>query len=82
MHLEPPETGSAVRREAVTTRFWSRAVYVLTLLVISTLPFDPLLNRRHVVLPVCLVCVALGLVSLYVCTLPEKPRHSGERGSS
>jgi len=65
-----------------TTRFWARAVYILTLLVMSTLPFDPLLNQRFVVLPVCVISVALGLLSLYVCTLPEKPRRPGERGSS
>ena len=70
-----------MRREVVTTRWWARAVYIFTLLVMSTLPFDPLLNRRFVVLPVCVICVALGLVSMYVCTLPEKPRHRGGRGS-
>ena len=59
-------------------RFWARAVYIVTLLVMSTLPFDPLLNRRHVLLPVCIICVALGLISMYVCTLPDKPRRPSD----
>jgi len=47
---------------------WGRFGFTVTLLTLVTLPFDPLLNRPFVVLPLCILCVTVGLISLYICT--------------
>jgi hypothetical protein len=62
-------------------KIWARALYVATFLIMATLPFDPLLNQRFVVFPLSVICVALGLLAMYVCTLPDHPRHAGDRGA-
>jgi hypothetical protein len=66
-------------REVLTMRNMARATYVLTLLIMATLPFNPMLNKRFAVLPLALTCVAVGLVAMYICTFPDKPR-SGRKG--
>lgn len=58
----------------------ARLVYLVALLTMWTLPFNPLLNQRSVVLPLTLICVVLGLVSMYICTLPNKQKPSGNGG--
>lgn len=63
-------------------KVWARAVYILTLLIMATLPFDPLLNRRHIVYPLTPICVALGLAAMYICTLPDKPKRPRDGGAS
>jgi hypothetical protein len=52
---------------------WARVVFVAAFLVLATLPFDSLLNRRYFVYPLCIVCAILGLVAMYLLTLPDKP---------
>jgi asparagine N-glycosylation enzyme membrane subunit Stt3 len=44
------------------------------LLVMASLPFNPLLNQRRLVYLLTPVCVALGLAAMYICTLPDKPK--------
>lgn len=65
--------GSRVR-EVLTMKVLARAAFVLMLLTMATLPFNPMLNKRFVVLPLALICVAVGLVAMYICTFPDKPR--------
>jgi len=60
---------------------WGRIGFSVALLTLVTLPFDRLLNRSFVVLPLCVVCVTVGLISLYICTLPEKSQHSRGGGA-
>jgi hypothetical protein len=59
-------------------KIWARALYVVTFLVMCTLPFNPLLNQRFVVFPLSAICVTLGLIALYVCTLPDDTGFSGK----
>jgi hypothetical protein len=63
-------------------KIWARALYVATFLIMCTLPFDPLLNQRFVVFPLSAICVALGLIAMYVCTLPDNPGNSGKGGAT
>jgi hypothetical protein len=53
-------------------RLWARTSYVAAFLVMATLPFDPLLNQRFLVYPLSVICVAIGLTALYLCTSPNK----------
>jgi hypothetical protein len=50
--------------------------------LVATLPFNPLLNRRFIVFPVAVICVVVGLISMYICTFPDKPKGSGGGGAA
>jgi hypothetical protein len=52
----------------------AKAVFALALLIVATLPFNPVLNQRFIVFPLSVACVAVGLAAMYVSTLPDKPR--------
>ena len=52
----------------------AKAVFAVALLIVATLPFDPVLNKRFIVFPLSLVCVAIGLTAMYISTLPDKTR--------
>ncbi len=41
--------------EAFPMLLWGRFGYVVALVTLVTLPFDPLLNRPHIVLPLCVL---------------------------
>lgn len=58
----------------------ARATYIIALLIMATLPFNSVLNKRFVVLPLGLICVALGLAAMYICTFPDKPRSRSKGG--
>lgn len=60
----------------------AKATFAVALLIVATLPFNPVLNRRFVVFPLSLVCVAVGLVAMYISTLPDKPRTKNKGGIS
>jgi Na+/glutamate symporter len=62
--------------------FWAKVGFIVALLTLATLPFDPLLNQRYLVLPLCVLCVIVGIVSMYICTLPEKSRGPRSGGAS
>lgn len=66
--------------EASTMIVWAKVVYVASFLVLLTLPFNSLLNRRFVVFPLSVVCLTAGLIAMYYCTLPDKPRQSRHSG--
>jgi hypothetical protein len=61
-------------------RLWARASYVAAFLVMATLPFDPFLNQRFLVYPVSVICVAVGLAALYLCTSPNKGARTRQAG--
>jgi hypothetical protein len=61
-------------------RLWARASYVVAFLVMATLPFDPLLNQRFLVYPVSVICIAVGLAALYLCTYPDKGSPARQAG--
>ena len=63
-------------------KIWARVVYIVTLGIVATLPFNPLLNRRFIVFPLSAICVILGLISMYLCTFPDKPKGSGKGGGA
>lgn len=71
----------AMVRRPSHVKFWARVGYSVALLVVATLPFDPLLNTRSLVFPVSLVAVVLGLVSMYVSTLPDERENSRTGGA-
>jgi hypothetical protein len=60
--------------EEIPMKVLAKMAYIVALLIVATLPFNPVLNKRFVAFPLCLVCVAIGLTAMYVSTLPEKPR--------
>jgi hypothetical protein len=62
-------------------KIWARVTYVVTLLIMATLPFDPLLNQRFLVFPVGVICVVLGLIAMYVSTFPDNAGHAGKGGT-
>jgi hypothetical protein len=39
------------------------------------------LNRRPLIIPLSLLCVVVALISIYVCTLPERPKHPRDKGA-
>ncbi len=59
-------------------RIWAKYLYIVTFMVMCTLPFDPLLNQRYLVFPLTIVCVTLGLIAMYRCTLPKPTGQAGE----
>ena len=60
-------------------KIWARTTYIVALLIVATLPFNPVLNRRFVVFPLSVACVAIGIVAMYIYTLPDKPRSRSQR---
>jgi hypothetical protein len=60
-------------------RDWAKYVFVITFLIMCTLPFDPLLNQRFLVFPLTILCVTLGLIAMYSCTLPKPPAPTSGR---
>jgi len=63
-------------------KIWARVVYLVMFGLVATLPFNPLLNRRFIVFPVAVICVVVGLISMYICTFPDKPKGSGGGGAA
>lgn len=63
-------------------KIWARVVYLAALGIVATLPFNTLLNKRFIVFPVSAICVILGLISMYICTFPDKPKGSGKGGAA
>ena len=49
----------------------ARLTFLAAFLIMVTLPFDPLLNQRFLVVPVTVLCVTIGLFAMYRCTMPE-----------
>jgi hypothetical protein len=62
-------------------KFWAAVAYTVAALIAVTLPFDPFLNRRPLIIPLSLLCVVVALISIYVCTLPERPKHPRDKGA-
>ena len=50
----------------------ARAGFIIPLLLVMTLPFNPLLNRPPIAFWLSLVCTAIALVAMYACTLPDE----------
>jgi uncharacterized membrane protein len=63
-------------------KIWARVVYIVTFGIVATVPFNPLLNKRFIVFPLSVICVILGLIAMYLCTLPGKPKGSGKGGAA
>lgn len=61
---------------------FARVAYLVAVAILATLPFDPILNHRFLVAPVGIVCVVVGLVSIYICTFPDKPQSHQKGGLS
>ncbi len=59
---------------------WAKVTFIVSFLLLLTLPFNPLLNQRFVVFPLSVVCLTLGLISMYYCTLPAKSKQSRSTG--
>lgn len=55
-------------------KIFARATYIVMLLIVGTLPFNPILNKRFVVFPLSIFCVAIGLAAMYISTLPIRPQ--------
>ena len=55
-------------------KFCARAAYAVTALIAVTLPFDPFLNKPLLIFPFSLLCAVVALISIYLYTLPERPR--------
>ena len=63
-------------------KFWARVAYTVTALIAVTLPFDPFLNTHLLVRPLALLCVVVGPISIYLYTLPDRPRRARDGGVS
>ena len=59
---------------------WAKIVFILSFLILLTLPIDPLLNQRYIVFPLSVVCLTLGLISMYYCTIPAKSKETRSTG--
>jgi hypothetical protein len=53
-------------------KYLARAGFMIPLLLIITLPFNPLLNTPPIAFWVSMVCTAIALVAMYACTLPDE----------
>ena len=62
-------------------KIWAAVAYTIAALIAVTLPFDPFLNKRILIIPLSVLCVVIALTSIYLLTLPESSKHSRDKGA-